>query len=313
MEIKFSIHHLLILLCSILVTGCETEYVPDTAHLENKLIVEGYIEAGENPLPAYVILTKSFQAYGTIGADVFDSSYVHDATITVSDGVNSYPLTEVCLLDLPLEIRKEVAPYFGLDGDSLIFNFCVYIDIAGNIQAKEGGVYHLTVQTGTEILTATTTIPPIVELSDFKVLPPPGMMNDTLAQLDVFIDDPAGVKNNYRYLASINGSGYTPGFASVVDDQFFDGKGFTFSLSNPTSGADELEDGTFGLYTIGDSVSIKWCTIDNAHYDFWNSLEFSRANQGPFSTYTRIQSNIQGGLGIWGGYNVRYYNLRIEK
>ena len=63
---------------------------------------------------------------------------------------------------------------------------------------------------------------------------------------------------------------------------------------------------------VGDSVLIKWTTIDEAHFDFWNTLEFSNANQGPFSSYTRLQSNINGGLGIWGGYSVSYYSRTVE-
>lgn len=303
----------LVLVCVVGFSSCETEYIPNTATLENKIIVEGYIEAGENPLPAYVILTKSFQAYGSIGADVFDSSYIHDAVVSVHDGVNSHQLTEVCIQELPPDIRDEVAGFFGLDGDSLQFNFCVYIDITNSIQAVSGGKYDLTVQVGNEILTASTTIPEMVPLENFQILPPPGNMNDTLAQIEAFINDPSGMSNYYRYLGSVNNSNYKSGFSSVVDDLYFDGKGFSFPISNPTSDGEDIEDGTFGLYTVGDSVSIKWCTIDKAHFDFWNTLEFSRANQGPFSTYTRIQSNINGGLGIWGGYNVRYYNLRVEK
>ncbi|MBK8777276.1 MAG: hypothetical protein IPO25_07635 [Saprospiraceae bacterium] len=32
---------------------------------------------------------------------------------------------------------------------------------------------------------------------------------------------------------------------------------------------------------------------------FWNTLEFNKGSQGPFSSYTTINSNIIGGLGIW--------------
>ena len=41
-------------------------------------------------------------------------------------------------------------------------------------------------------------------------------------------------------------------------------------------------------------------------------METLYANQGPFASYTRLQSNIVGGLGIWGGYSVSYYKRAVE-
>jgi hypothetical protein len=98
----------------------------------------------------------------------------------------------------------------------------------------------------------------------------------------------------------------------VVEDLFFDGKMFEFQLLNPRTTRADVDPDEFGLYFVGDTISIKWCTIDEAHFDFWNTLEFSSANQGPFSSYTRLESNIEGGLGIWGGYSVSYYTLPVE-
>ena len=69
---------------------------------------------------------------------------------------------------------------------------------------------------------------------------------------------------------------------------------------------------TFGLYRIGDTAQVKWINIDKDYYDFFNTLEFNRANQGPFSSYTRIKTNIKGGLGIWGGSNVQIYTKKVK-
>ena len=75
----------------------------------------------------------------------------------------------------------------------------------------------------------------------------------------------------------------------------------------------EKEKNTFGLFKIGDSVAIKWSAIDETHFNFWNTLEFNKGNQGPFSTYTTINSNIIGGLGNWGGYNSKIYRLKVKR
>lgn len=47
--------------------------------------------------------------------------------------------------------------------------------------------------------------------------------------------------------------------------------------------------------------------MDETHFDFWNTLEFSRNNSGPFSSFNRVSSNVDGALGVWGGYAVGYY------
>jgi len=101
------------------------------------------------------------------------------------------------------------------------------------------------------------------------------------------------------------------GFSSVEEDLFFDGKSFGFQLFNPATDNGDVDPEEFGLYFVGDTMTLKWCTIDEANFDFWNTLEFARANQGPFSSYTRLQSNVTGALGIWGGYNVDYYTLEV--
>ena len=50
---------------------------------------------------------------------------------------------------------------------------------------------------------------------------------------------------------------------------------------------------------------------DEAHFDFWNTRDFSANSAGPFSSYTRIKGNVDGALGIWGGYSVDSYRLFV--
>jgi hypothetical protein len=98
-----------------------------------------------------------------------------------------------------------------------------------------------------------------------------------------------------------------------LDDILFSGEKFGFSLSR---GPETFLTSSGNRYfEVGDTVSIKFCTIDKAHFDFWNSFQdetFNSAN--PFASATQqIQSNIQGnGLGIWGGYGATYYTLIIQ-
>ena len=98
-----------------------------------------------------------------------------------------------------------------------------------------------------------------------------------------------------------------------MDDAFFDGDEFEFPLPEAEPRNTNASPTTFGLYTLGDTVTLKWTTIDEGNFNFWNTLEFNAINQGPFAAYTRIESNVTGGLGVWGGYSSHYYTLIVEE
>ncbi len=300
-------HTLLFLLVTSLVfSSCEEEYIPVNSGEGPKYVVEGYIEAGEDPFPPYVILTRTLDFYGEIGPDQFTESFVHDADVRVSDGSVEVVFQEICFSDLPPAIREEVAAEFGFIADSLKIDFCVYLDVLSQLHPQMEKIYDLRIVTDGHLITATTHIPKHVLLDNLHFQPPPGQPDENLAQLRVFLSDPPGERNFYRYFGSTNGGSFVTAFSSVEEDLFFDGKSFEFQLINPQT--DQLGDpDEFGLYFVGDSITIKWTSIDEAHFDFWNTLEFSNANEGPFSSYTRLKSNINGGLGIWGGYSVSYY------
>lgn len=307
-----TVYKLLICLAGLSLAGCEEEYFPENTTEGQKYVVEGYVEVGPSSLPTYVLLTRTFDFYSQVGADQLSSLFVHGADVHVSDGTQEVKLEEVCFLDLPVEIRKQVAGQFGFDGDSLQVNICAYVDLLNLLKPQIGKRYDLEIITGTDTITARTNVPRHVPLDTLYFAPPPGKPNDELAQLIVGISDPPGERNYYRYLVSTNGGGYVSFFSSVEEDLFFDGKTFEFQLLGPESDGADVEVDEFGLYNVGDTISIKWCSISASYFNFWNTLEFSNANQGPFSSYTRLESNIEGGLGIWGGISVSYYTRVVE-
>ena len=292
--------------------SCETEYIPEPSGELPDYVVEGYIEAGENPLPPYVLLTKTFEFYGQINTDQFNESFVHDADVRISDGDFEVTLQEVCYFDLDSSIREQIAEQFGFNADSLEVNFCVYLDVLNQVQAQEGKTYDLKIRVGEDSIFASTKIPIHVPLDSLRFAAPPGEPNDTLAQLLCAISDPPGEKDFYRYFVATNDGPLETGFSSVEEDLFFDGLSFEFQLFNPETESGDVEPAEFGLYFVGDTVTLKWANIDEGNFNFWNTLEYAKANQGPFSNYTRIQSNVQGALGVWGGYSISYYTLVVE-
>lgn len=304
---RFSVSFLLLAMLMTAMVSCTEEFVPDTIEEDQQLVVEGFIEYGEGAMPTFVLLTRSIPFISTVDVNTFNDVFVNDAMVTVFDGTNTVVLEEYCLDDLPDDIREAAAEALGFDPDSTTLNICAYVDLLDLIDRKEGGSYDLKIEVEDQTITATTTIPEYIPLFDLRWDDPPGEPSDTLARLWVTIDDPENKANFYRYFTEQNDEGLIAPFSSVTDDKLFDGKEFEFPLTKAEPRGGDFEANEFGLYFRGDSIRIKWMTIDEAHFEFWNTLEFSRNNSGPFSSYNRVSSNVEGALGIWGGYAIRYY------
>jgi hypothetical protein len=307
----------LALLCLVGLFACEKEFSPDVPTTAEDVVVEGYIEtsaAGHQSIPAYVFLTKALPFFREIKN--FGGVYVNGADVSVFDGKDSVRLQEICWKDLDPATKKLAAVNFGIDLDSITtnFNFCAYIDLAQKLKPSVGKTYSLRIKTKEgAILTAQTTIPRAVPIDTAVFIKPPGTnQNDSMAQMRPTTRDPKGV-DFYRYFTAVNGSSYVVARNSVIDDAFFDGQKTTFNLINTQPRRKDDAPENFGLFRRGDTVSVKYCTIDKAHFDFWSTLEFNSNNGGPFASYTKVKHNITGGLGIWGSYAVTYYDVIVPK
>ncbi len=297
---------------SLWIVSCETPFQPEiSGSAAGGIVVEGYIEGGARPTPPFVILTRSYSFFDSLGLNELQEGFVHGATVKVSDGTREQVLQELCLSDLNEQQKTLLAGFLGFDPDSVAYDFCAYLDLTFSMLGVEGRTYQLHIDVGEEVLEATTTIPEHVGLDSLFFEPPPGQPNDTLARLKCLIDDPGDRENYYRYQTRINDQPFVTPSGSVVDDRFFNGQSFEFPLAKAEPPGTEFDPATFGLYRVGDRVELKWINIDRAHFDFWNTLEFNAANQGPFSSYTRILSNVEGGQGIWGGLSASYYSLEV--
>ena len=292
--------------------ACEKEYIPNLPTTAADIVVEGYIEAGNKAAPPYVILTKSLPFFRDLKN--YNDLFVRGATVWVSNGKDSVRLQEFCWADLDPSVKKQAATLFGINADSVAanFNFCVYIDLAQRMKGEFNKTYTLRITTADgQKLSATTTIPRPVPIDSATFIKPPGNNNlDTMAQMRAIAVDPIG-PDFYRYFTSTKGSSYVAGANSVTDDAFFDGKVTKFNLlkSEPRDGSTPAD--LYGLFHRGDSISIKFTTIDKAHFDFWRTLEYNANSGGPFASYTKVKHNIVGGLGIWGGYAATYFDTVV--
>lgn len=294
--------------------GCEEEFNPPITAEAEQYVVEGYVEAGEGTNPAYVLITRSVPFFDELNADEFANLFVNDADVAVNDGTATVQFTKFCIGDIPDgPIKDALAEQLGIDLTNVSedVDICVYLDINDQLIREEGRQYDLTIKVDDDILTATTTIPDLVKLDTFVFEEIPGEAIDTLAQLFSRIADPAEA-NYYRYFTDDDAGNLNTAFTSVTDDVQFNGQDFRFPVSQADN--DEVEFENYGFFTVGDTVSLKWATIDEAHFNFWNTFEYSLNGQGsPFTSYTRITDNIEGGFGIWGGYAVQNEELIVEK
>jgi hypothetical protein len=293
--------------------SCEEEYIPDGKIYDKQFVVESYIEKSSANFPVYAIVTYSLPFYSSFGVDVVNNSFVRGAEVAVYAGNTKYQLQEVCLNSLPEPLRTELLKSLGFQADSVKTDICIYADVNKSIVPEEGIEYLIQVIKDQDTLTGRTLIPKLIPIDSIWFEKPAGKnQNDTFAQMFCIISDLPGQKDFYRYYTSGQGERLVANVNSVTDDVFFDGQKFKFTLFE-ARGPDEKFDDNSGLFRRGDTATIKWCTIPQTHYDFWNTLETSRTRQGPFASYVRIDGNINGGLGIFGGQNCIYYSIPIPK
>ncbi|MBI2967150.1 MAG: DUF4249 family protein [Bacteroidetes bacterium] len=291
--------------------SCEKDISLSIPAREQQLVVEGHIEPGQ---PPYIILTRSSGYFAPQTPDLLTSLFVHDATVIVSNGIITDTLVEYCAAELDSVSLAAAAEFLGIPVDDIVSaNFCLYtIDFIGlpspAIIGETGKGYFLTIYSGNDTLNAYTTIPHPVLLDSVwfgaqKGYEPYGWAWARLSDPDTF-------GNSYRWFSKLLGEGgFTPSDGSAFTDKFFNGQSIDFFYEKPGSGfSNEDHDGMAGhMYKPGDTVIIKFTSIDYLHYEFVRSYETALySNSNPFATPAPVKSNIQGGLGVWGGYGISY-------
>ncbi len=292
--------------------SCEEEFIPEINSAPPEIVVEGFIEGGDSPTSPFVILTRSIPFFSEISLNDIEGFFVHDAYVTVTSDDKTIQLQELCLSELSEEQQSLVSELFGVNTDSVGLDFCVYIDATFSMEGEVGKQYDLHIEVEDKVITASTTIPEVAKISNLTFQDVPGVPSDTLRELRITLEDMPNEANFYRYFTNRNDEGLLAPFNSVLNDLFFDGDTFEFPLPKAEASGVEFDLETFGFYRVGDDMEIKFCAIDEAHFDFWSTLEFNRANQGPFSSATVISYNIEGGIGIWGGYSSSIRRLTVE-
>lgn len=289
----------LILSIAVLALSCEKSISFRPKSQEPLVVVEATIENGQAPV---VILSSSVNFFSKITPDILAASFIRNAQVEISNGTLTHRLKEY---RIPANNGYDLY-YYSIDSASLATAFL------GEFNAN----YSLTITTAGKTYTATTTIPRLSKTMDsvwWEKGPP--NKDSNFAKLMVRVTDPPGYGNYIRYFTKRNTERFLPGLNSVFDDQIIDGKTYSVQVDQGVDINEQFDQETYNFFKRGDTVTVKFCNIDKATYDFWRTMEYSYGSIGnPFSSPTKVLSNIKGGaLGYFGGYAAQYRSLIIPR
>lgn len=282
----------------LILVSCEKDInlVPDAT--SPKLVVDAEIENGLAPT---VVLTQSTGYYSNIDSNVLNNSFVHNAQLTISNGTKTHLLKEY-----KLPIKGGFLYYYSNDPANASSAFL----------GELGKQYILKVNYNNTNYSAITQIPGLVKKMDsLWSLPIYPVADSQQVKLLTRVSDPPGLGNYIRYFTKQNSGPFLPGLNSVFDDQVVDGKTYNVQVDRGVNRNQPIQRDNYGFFLKGDTVSVKFCNINKAGYDFWRTWEFAFSSIGnPFSSPGKVLGNIDNGaLGAFTGYAAQYKTLIIPK
>jgi hypothetical protein len=262
-------------------TGCEKETEIELPESVSQLVVEGWIE--QNKVPK-VLLSLSAPYFTSVDSNNLRDYAVTQAKVTVTGPEGSEVLTL-----RPNDAYFPPYYYFGI-----------------NMKGQQNSIYQLQIEFRNKTYSATTTIPSLVTPDSIWFAKNSDI--DTLGLIKLRFTDNQGETNYYQTFTKRIGQDkrFVPTFTSVFSDESFNGKTLEISLSKGNTNL--LDIGSDRFFRIGDTIIVRFCSLDKTHYNFWKTYQDQVLSSGnPFSvSNTGLESNIENALGIWGGYAASY-------
>lgn len=257
-------------LCSsLLLTGllsCEKTLNIAPQQQSPKLVVEAESENGKAPV---VALSHSLDFFSTIDTATLNHSFIHNASVSISNEVNRVPLQEYTL-----PFSGGDAAYYDSTAPGSLFN------------GRSGQTYE-----------AETQIPILTKMMDLLWWKPAPFTDDSTKEiLMARITDPPGYVNYIRYFIKSNQVAFFPELNSEFDDQNIDGKTNDIQVDKGVNRNEKLDKGEYGFFKRGDIVTVNFCNIDKATYDFWHTRKFNYQSVGNlFSSPGKVLGSISNG------------------
>jgi hypothetical protein len=284
----------------VLLTGCEKRVDFKLKNSTELLTVDARIENDTDPV---VVLTKSFNYFSKITPDILANSLITDAEVFISNGTVTHQLKR---FEVPLTGNYKFS-YYSTDP----------ANVATRVTGEIGKQYNLRIIWQGKEYTSKTTIPDSKKKMDsiwWERVPNSPDTSTRVVVRGKFTDPPA-FGDYIRYFTSVNGETFLPGLNSVFDDQLVNGTVYTADIDRGVDRNTEINFDDYGFFKKGDTVTVKFSSINKATFDFWRTVEFSYQSIGnPFSSPTQIIGNINNGaLGYFGGYANQFKTIIIPK
>ncbi|MFM7287793.1 MAG: DUF4249 family protein, partial [Bacteroidota bacterium] len=226
-------------------------------------------------------------------------------------------------------LRPLQLPEFPILQYWTVFNY-----VGNKIRGQHNKVYHLRIVHPDHEITATTLVPSPSRMDSIwtrtraaiqrqaNPSATPTRRDSQLVQLYYRYRDPQELGDQVRVFTKSNSEvQWSTAFNSVYDDQFFNGQSIDFVLPRGKE-AYLFNDSTtfeeFGLFQAGDTIDIKWASIDRTGFMFWRSLaQAAGGGGGPFGAQPTVTTNLKalrgGALGLWAGYGSVHYRYIVPK
>ena len=309
-----------ILIISILFITCTKEVTFDIPVNTNNVVVNGFIEKGEN---AKILLTNSVNPFNFNGnINEILSDFINNAIIIVEEKQSNQ-------IDTLLSITPSTT-------DTWFYNYK-----GSNIIGEEGKSYSLKILINNDTITSETTIPNSSFISNLNCVyrqtdstycyflatyTDPDTLGNCINLFTKTLDseymqDPLDINLDYDNYSS-------PFFKRVLDnngnytDEYTNGLEFTFPINRGApdwweewesqddwegNKVDSYSGPTIGFWNVdpNQKVVVKMSYLDINSWNFWASM-INNNSPGIFGTPSNVQSNINGGTGIWYGTSSIY-------
>lgn len=255
-------HFLLFLLLPAIFMSCEKIINVDVKDSEQKLVIEGVVDNEAGVLNHTILVSKT----NKLSAENKRNT-VSGAVVVVSD---------VTLNQADTALETEPGRY-----------------VTQKTAGIPGHTYQLTVIAEGKTYTSTSTMPQPVTL-DSLYTEEYSFFGESFKQIIPVFQDPAGIKNYYRFSTTTNDSSNNN--YQAWDDQLSDGK----LNSRPLFNHDDAKK--------DDTVTVFMNCTDKATFDFFNTLENA---QGSGQTPANPLSNVSGALGYFSALTIQRKTIII--
>lgn len=287
-----SVHKTLLFLCLALLSGlyaCVQEGDIGYVDYQPLVAVDGKIESGGR---AFVLLAWTSSFNQELDTTYLLEHVIKSATVIVRSDTQEEILT--------LGTRPGFIPPYAYYGSEIV--------------GEPGKKYTLEINYQGRVISAETYIPEPVPLQNYwfeKARP-----QDTTGYVHIRFEDNPSQQRYYQACTMVSGKEtvYTPCLYGNWDNSLF-GEKTTIEMQINKGPVLYPKTSFTTSFVTGNEIKIQFKTMTKEAYDFWNSWQNEVLNaQNPvFPAQTNLASNIQGGVGIWSGYGVQTYTLRVPR